>query len=160
MPTWLRPPGALAEPEFLDKCTRCTDCLMACPHQAIRRLGPEFGDDFGTPAVIPLETPCYLCDDLPCVTACKTGALRCETRGEVDMGVAVLARDKCYLSQGQPCDYCIERCPLKSEAIVLGGNGLPLIDPQGCTGCGVCAYLCPADALTIVPRGQGKRRRE
>jgi ferredoxin len=28
----LRPPGAIAEPDFLATCTRCGDCAKACPH--------------------------------------------------------------------------------------------------------------------------------
>ena len=48
---FLRPPGAAPEPDFLKLCTRCTDCLEACPHQAIRRLGPEFDSVEGTPAI-------------------------------------------------------------------------------------------------------------
>lgn len=147
---WLRPPGALREPDFLEACTRCTDCQQACPHEAIRRLGPEFGPAGGTPAIIPTESPCYLCDDLPCIAACMPGALRPIDRRAVEMGRAKLDADACYLSQGQPCDYCVARCPLKGEAISFVLDGPPRIH-AACVGCGVCAYLCPADALAIVP---------
>ncbi|NOX58999.1 MAG: 4Fe-4S dicluster domain-containing protein [Planctomycetes bacterium] len=67
------------------------------------------------------------------------------------MGTAVLDRDACYISQGQRCDYCVTRCPLKGEAIDFGADGIPEIDDARCAGCGVCAYLCPSDALTIIP---------
>src|SRR5438105_3658642 len=33
---WLRPPGALAEQEFLDTCSRCGTCVSVCPAQAIK----------------------------------------------------------------------------------------------------------------------------
>ncbi len=148
---WLRPPGALPEADFLDKCTRCTDCLTACPHQSIRRLGPEWGAVEGTPAVIPEETPCYLCEGLPCIPACTSGALLPVAPSEVRMGTALLNRDACYLASGQPCDYCVHRCPLRGVAIRWGTDGLPVIDPQACSGCGVCAYLCPGHALAIQP---------
>ena len=39
---WTRPPGALPERDFLQACTGCADCLSACPHSAIRRLGESF----------------------------------------------------------------------------------------------------------------------
>lgn len=146
---WLRPPGALPEPEFLQACTRCTDCQEACPYLAIRRLGPEFGDAAGTPAIIVAETPCYLCEDTPCIAACGDEALLPTAPDRVRMGSAILHDDLCYLSQGQPCDYCVKRCPLSDTAIAFGDNRLPVINTDGCAGCGVCAYLCPADAITM-----------
>lgn len=147
--SWLRPPGALPEPAFREVCTRCTACQEACPYQSIRRLGPEFGDDAGTPAIIWDESPCYLCEDMPCVAACEPLALRVETIASVAMGTAVIEEAKCYVTQGQPCDYCVARCPLKNEAIAFDAKGLPVINQEGCAGCGVCAYLCPPDAITI-----------
>ncbi len=149
--SWLRPPGALPEAEFMSACTRCTACQEACPYDSIKRLGPEFGSQSGTPAVIPDETPCYLCTDMPCITACEPAALVPVARHEVTMGLAVLDEPACLVSQQQPCDYCLTRCPLKGEAISADERGLPVIHGDLCTGCGVCAYLCPGGALTINP---------
>jgi ferredoxin-type protein NapG len=146
---WLRPPGALPEDAFRAACTRCTDCLKACPRNAIRRLGSEFGEDADTPAIIPDEAPCYLCKDLPCIAACESGALAPVEPHNVAMGVAVLDKGRCYLAAGQPCDYCIMRCPLKPKAIRLGDNGLPMISEENCAGCGVCSHLCPGGAISI-----------
>lgn len=149
--TWIRPPGALPQRLFLDTCTRCTDCVDACPYGSIRRLGPEFGADAGTPAIIPTESPCYLCEGMPCIAACQPKALVQRPLEDFNMGLAVLQPSRCYLSQGQPCDYCLTRCPLGTDAIALGPDRIPLVDRDGCAGCGVCAYLCPADALKITP---------
>ncbi len=160
---WIRPPGALPESRFGDCCTRCTACREACPHDAIYPLGPEAGERAGTPAILPDQSPCYLCPDLPCVTACEPGALVATKRTEVRMGTAVLNEPACYRAQGQPCDYCVQRCPVRGEAIAFAGNGLPKIDPAACTGCGVCAYLCPGDALVIAPadeRATARRNRD
>lgn len=148
---WLRPPGALPEDRFGATCTRCTACQEACPYQSIRRLGPEWGADSGTPAIIPAESPCYLCADMPCITSCEPGALLWVTPSDATMGKAVLDRSACYVSQNQPCDYCVARCPLSESAIGLGADGVPVISDPNCTGCGVCDYLCPADAISIVP---------
>lgn len=148
---WLRPPGALDEKAFLATCTKCTDCQTACPYDSVRRLGPEFGAGAGTPAIIPDESPCYLCEDMPCISVCEPGALRPLGRSAVSMGVAVLEVDRCYVAQGQPCDYCFTRCPLQGSAITRTDGGLPVITESGCAGCGVCAYLCPGDAIRIHP---------
>ncbi|MGE5611250.1 MAG: hypothetical protein ACM359_18520, partial [Bacillota bacterium] len=34
--TWLRPPGAVSEQMFGSMCTRCGDCVRACPAQCIQ----------------------------------------------------------------------------------------------------------------------------
>lgn len=147
--TWLRPPGALPEPSFLKTCTKCTACQEVCPYQSIRRLGPEFGAASGTPVIISTESPCYLCDDMPCITACEPHALQPLMREEVAMGTASIHTVDCYAAMGQPCDYCVSRCPLKGTAISLDPAGIPRIHNDGCTGCGVCAYLCPAGVIDI-----------
>ncbi len=149
--SWLRPPGALPEPEFLKTCTQCTACQEACPYESIRRLGPEFDLIAGTPAIIASESPCYLCEDMPCITSCEPKALRMVARKDVRMGTAVVSMSKCYISAGQPCDYCVVRCPLGTDAIAFGKDGLPDVQVAGCSGCGVCDYLCPADAIQITP---------
>jgi len=155
---WLRPPGALPESQFLSTCTRCTACQEVCPYQSIRRLGPELGSVAGTPAIIPDESPCYLCEDMPCIAACEPRALLPVPRADVRMGLAVIDEAACYVTQRQPCDYCVTRCPLRHEAIGWDESGFPRIVETGCTGCGVCAYLCPARAIAIAPiRPDGSR---
>jgi ferredoxin-type protein NapG len=65
-PAFVRPPGALPEPSFLATCTRCDDCVAACPKWSIRKAGPELGASMnGTPIVIPKEQPCWMCADMP-----------------------------------------------------------------------------------------------
>ena len=46
---YLRPPGALPELGFLAACTRCGDCIPACPVQAIVRAPTESGPGGGHP---------------------------------------------------------------------------------------------------------------
>jgi Pyruvate/2-oxoacid:ferredoxin oxidoreductase delta subunit len=67
------------------------------------------------------------------------------------MGLAIIDVASCYAAQGQPCDYCVVRCPLGKEAIRLDVQRIPVVDAAGCTGCGVCAYLCPGQAIHIKP---------
>src|SRR5881628_4218278 len=49
---WLRPPGAVDETLFLDRCTRCSDCAKACPHGSI-----VFHQQDGTPVIFPDQVP-------------------------------------------------------------------------------------------------------
>jgi Fe-S-cluster-containing hydrogenase component 2 len=49
-----------------------------------------------------------------------------------------------------PCNPCVKACP--SGAIVIEGNitGLPVLDGDRCTGCGVCVPRCPGLAIFLV----------
>ena len=70
-----RPPGAVAESDFLDRCTRCNDCVEACPYAVIyKHFDPE-STKHETPIISPAIDPCRFCDDFPCIEACDTDAL-------------------------------------------------------------------------------------
>ncbi len=146
----VRPPGALPETEFLRRCTRCDDCIRACPHFVIRKAGAEFGADLeGTPVIIPRENPCLFCAELPCIAACAPGALD-HVQGIARIGRARVDVLTCYLGQGQPCDYCEKHCPVRPRAIRASQPGtLPTVDFDRCNGCGICAQICPAGAIAI-----------
>ncbi|MCC4119180.1 4Fe-4S dicluster domain-containing protein, partial [Aromatoleum toluclasticum] len=66
-PDMLRPPWAVPEGVFEDVCTRCGDCLKACP-PAILVSAPG-----GYPVVDFSRGECSFCGD--CVAACKAEAL-------------------------------------------------------------------------------------
>ena len=153
-PRWVRPPGAIEETAFLDACTRCDDCVRACPHWVVRKAGPELGEALaGSPVIIPAENACLLCEELPCIAACETGALLLPAQGErARIGLARVDDESCYMARGQPCDYCMVHCPEKPKAIDASVAGRPaLVDPTRCTGCGRCAEICPASCITIEP---------
>jgi len=46
---------------------------------------------------------------------------------------------------------CVKVCPF--DAVVIGDNGLPVIDYDKCTGCGLCAANCPKKVLHLVGAG-------
>ncbi|BFU93881.1 MAG: Ferredoxin-type protein NapG [Nitrospira sp.] len=132
---WLRPPGAVAESLFLDRCTKCSDCAKACPHGAI-----VFHQEDGTPIIFPDQTPCFLCEDLPCIAACGTEALvSVPDRDHVQMGMAVVAHRLCTAAQG--CHACASKCPTEALSMDFDGQRL-LVSGERCVGCGLCEQVC------------------
>ena len=150
-PRFLRPPGAVPERELVERCTTCGDCVVACAYEAIRLLDHTAGPLQGTPAVIPREQPCLYCGDFPCVESCSEGAL---TREHLVMGQAVVDVDRCLMQHGAWCDECVQKCPFTGKALRFEANFRLVVDPEHCTGCGVCEYVCPMNppAIWVQPR--------
>jgi NADPH-dependent glutamate synthase beta subunit-like oxidoreductase/formate hydrogenlyase subunit 6/NADH:ubiquinone oxidoreductase subunit I len=42
---------------------------------------------------------------------------------------------------------CARACPF--DAIVMGSDGLPVVNEQRCTGCGTCERVCPKHIITL-----------
>lgn len=48
-----------------------------------------------------------------------------------------------------PCDPCVTAC--NTGAISMSGlSGLPVLEKEKCTGCGLCAAVCPGLAIFIL----------
>ena len=148
----LRPPGAVEESKFLAGCTRCDDCLGACPDDSIVHAPPRFREAAGTPMIDPARQPCWMCDDMPCVAACEPDVLTLANAwSTATMGTARIDEQTCLAYQGSFCSVCVERCPV-ADAIEVDA-GKPRVVDASCTGCGVCQHVCPApmNAVMILP---------
>jgi MauM/NapG family ferredoxin protein len=145
----LRPPGAIAEADFLESCTKCGDCTSACPHDAIREAPARLREARGTPIIDPLTSPCRMCEDLPCITACDTGALRPEAPAA--LGAAQIAPLDCLNQLSTTCSVCVEHCPVPGAIEIVGI--VPEVNEPLCTGCGACQHVCPApqNAILLLP---------
>jgi len=184
----LRPPGALPEEDFLSTCIKCGLCVEACrnrdsnidketgkprPETLIMAKSDTEGVTIGTPYFVARDVPCYMCDDIPCVPVCPTGALDeaslTNDEGELDfrkmdMGLAVVDQNSCIAFWGIQCDACYRACPLMDEAIKLeydrdprtGKHAFlkPVVDMNICTGCGLCEKACVTEkaAIFVLPR--------
>jgi len=169
----VRPPGVGLEEKFLSACIRCGLCVQTCPYPTLSLA--KFGEDVpvGTPYFIARRAPCEMCDNVPCVAACPTGALDPELTNIDDsrMGLAVLVDEEtCLNLQGLRCDVCYRVCPLLGEAITLERQHnprtqvhamfIPTVNSDKCTGCGKCEYACVLEmaAIRVFPRHLAKGR--
>lgn len=170
-PLILRPPGAKKEEDFLKMCIKCGQCAEACPFDTLLIAKPGDNKPVGTPYFTPSDIPCYMCPDIPCVPVCPTGALDEDSVSSIkdgkkvldinksEMGLAVVDAESCIAFWGIQCDACYRACPLMGEAIELefrknartGKHAflLPVINPDICTGCGLCERACVTEKAAI-----------
>lgn len=158
----LRPPGALPEKDFTDACLRCGLCVRDCPFDILSLAKAGSGINTGTPYFKARAIPCEMCEDIPCVVACPSGALD-HSLTDIDdarMGLAVLFdEENCLNFQGLRCDVCFRVCPAINKAITLehrsnersGKHALfiPTVHSEYCTGCGKCEHACILDSAAI-----------
>jgi len=124
--------------------------------------------------IIDTGVPCFMCEDIPCVVACPTGALDIakvtnKKSGKLDanmmdMGLAVVDTNSCIAYWGIQCDACYRACPLMDKAISLeydrnkrtGKHAYlkPIVHKDVCTGCGLCEKACITEkpAIFVLPR--------
>ena len=148
----IRPPGALTEREFLAACVRCGLCVRDCPPQNLKlsTWGSGLAADvaIGTPYFEARDIPCEMCDHIPCVKACPTGALDHVLTDitHAKMGTAVLIdQENCLHFLGLRCDVCYRVCPVIDKAITLEVQHnertakhtmfLPTVHSEHCTVC-------------------------
>ncbi|MBZ8134324.1 4Fe-4S ferredoxin [Afifella sp. IM 167] len=156
----LRPPGALAEEDFLAACIKCGQCVQVCPVEAIE-LG-DFLDGFGNgvPHIEARAQACdFSCDAVQCVLACPTGALThlLNTKEEVKMGKAVLANPSTCLARKGRGFVGLARGAgfggIHRYVEVDRWNPIPIADhPYDLELCDLCVRECPIQgAIEMAP---------
>ncbi|OQX30842.1 MAG: ferredoxin-type protein NapF [Candidatus Sedimenticola endophacoides] len=138
-----RPPWALPETEFTDRCTRCDNCIGVCPDQLLVRGGGGF------PVIDFSRGGCDFCGE--CSAVCEPGVL---ARGDGERPPwALVARigGSCLAVNAVTCRCCGEVCAPRAIRFRLqtGGRAIPELDQQACTGCGACHAVCPVRAVEI-----------
>jgi len=170
-PLAIRPPGAGSEDDFLGACIRCGMCVRECPYHILELAKPEAPVATGTPYFTARSGPCEMCEDIPCVKACPTGALdhRLTNINDSRMGLAVLSdQETCLNFLGLRCDVCHRVCPVIDKAITLelrpntrtGRHTMfiPTVHSEHCTGCGKCENACITGeaSIRVLPRQLAK----
>jgi ferredoxin-type protein NapF len=147
----LRPPWVVAEPEFSARCTRCDDCLAACPEVVIRRGSGGYPEmDFSRGA-------CTFCGK--CVAACKAGAFQPASTGNLAAWAHRAAIGaNCLAAHGVVCRACADHCETRAIRFRLApaGRSFAQIDLARCNGCGGCVGVCPVGAVTIGVQAPAK----
>lgn len=155
----LRPPGALAEREFLAACIKCGQCVQVCPVEAIFLADAEDGVGLGAPYIPARDQACdFSCDALQCILACPTGALSHELSKpeQVAMGFARLVderKDTCLARQGQGFKGVARDKGLHRYVEIDRWTPIPLADhPYDLALCDLCVRECPIkDAISLEP---------
>lgn len=139
----IRPPWALAEAAFTDACSRCGDCIRACPEKIIIKGRSGF------PEVDFRRGECSFCGE--CAAHCGDAALLRDDSAPWLLRAVVTAG--CLGRQGVVCMSCKEQCPHSAIRIrpQAGGVAIPEVDPLSCTGCGACYQPCPVGAIALRP---------
>ena len=152
---WIRPPFALPELDFLLVCTRCSDCIEACPHDVIFPLAARLGADVvNTPAMDLINRGCHLCEDWPCVQACEVAALKLpQIEEEPSLPFPRLAHveidtQTCLPYLGPECGVCVSACPI--EGAISLQREKPVIDEEKCTGCTLCREACVLEPKAVL----------
>jgi ferredoxin-type protein NapF len=160
----LRPPGALAEDEFVTACVRCGECMKVCPTNALQPAVGEGGlEALGTPVLVPRIGPCaQQCN--ACGQVCPTRAIepfRPEEKAHLFMGTAAVNRSTCIAwSSDRTCLVCDEACSYNAiSQVVENGRQAPVVHEDICVGCGICEWVCPVEPLGAIHVGSAGDRR-
>ncbi len=187
-PGVIRPPGSVAEDEFLRRCIKCDQCIRVCPTNVLQPALFEAGlEGLWTPIMISkmgwCELNCTLCSQV-----CPTGAIReisiveklgigpFEGKGPIKTGTAFYNQGRCLpWAMDTSCVVCEEVCPVSPKAIFTRNVEVtdrwgatielkrPYIDPVKCIGCGICEHECPvkddpAVYVTAIGESRSKER--
>ena len=130
----VRPPGALAEPDFLNRCVKCGQCVRVCPTNVLQLAWLEAGfEGLWTPLLnFRAGTSGCQLNCIACGNICPTSAVRplCleeklgtgayASNGPVRLGTAFVDRTRCLpWAMDLPCIVCQENCPVSPKAIFL-----------------------------------------
>jgi NAD-dependent dihydropyrimidine dehydrogenase PreA subunit len=130
----VRPPGALAEPQFLERCLKCGQCMRVCPTNVAQPALLEGGLEALWTPVLNFRAGTSGCqlNCIACGNVCPTAAIRplsldeklgrgaFASAGPIRMGTAFVDRGRCLpWAMDVPCIVCQENCPVSPKAIYL-----------------------------------------
>jgi polyferredoxin len=133
-PNLVRPPGALTEADFLNRCIKCGQCMRVCPTNVLQPATLEAGlEGIWTPVLnMRIGTSGCQINCVACGNVCPTSAIRplsldeklgrgrFEAAGPTRLGTAFVDRGRCLpWAMDTPCIVCQENCPVSPKAIFV-----------------------------------------
>lgn len=144
VPLSIRPPWT-DEQLIVETCTRCNDCITACPENVLVR------GEGGYPAFDPKQGygMCTFCGK--CAEACTHNSFDVSRTPAWSLS-AHIDQTSCLAESGIHCETCRDACDQSAITMTyrIGLPPLPTIAAETCTGCGACMPVCPADAVALV----------
>ncbi|MGC8740703.1 MAG: 4Fe-4S binding protein [Candidatus Sumerlaeaceae bacterium] len=165
-PNLVRPPGSLAEEEFLERCIKCGQCMRVCPTNVLMPAGLDAGvEALWTPVLnfrigtSGCQVNCVACGHV-CPTAAirplsieeKRGLGRYAERGPIRIGTAFVDHGRCLpWAMDTPCIVCEENCPTAPKAIYVREEYRP-VRAGAMTVRDVQGKVLRLDGARLVPR--------
>ncbi len=146
-----RPPWALTESLFVDNCSRCNECVLACEEEIIIK------GDGGFPEIDFQRGECTFCE--ACVNACETKALykQPNNNDQAPFYFDITIDDRCLAKQKIHCQSCKDVCDSRAIDMLwpttntIAAIQTPFIRDSDCTSCGACVSTCPSQSIHISP---------
>ena len=146
-PAAIRPPWSSAQ-SIADHCTRCGDCIAACPERIL------VADGGGAPMIDFSANGCTFCG--VCADSCRAPVF--DRALAPPWRLAVTISERCLPRHGILCDSCRDACGDGAIRFARGAGRTPIpeIDLDRCTGCGACVSVCPQSAIGLAVAGAAR----
>lgn len=151
----IRPPGAVPEDEFVDRCIRCSECMKVCPTNGLQPALAEAGfEGIWTPVLIPRLGECARQCNL-CSQVCSSQAIqpfKIAEKTHIFIATAVIDRSQCIAwNSNKQCLVCDECCSYRAVTWkTVEGIRRPFVEEHKCVGCGICENVCPIQPVAAI----------
>ncbi len=137
----IRPPWSLLEHDFVELCTRCGNCLDACPEKIL------IAGRGGFPQLDFARGECSFCQ--ACQRACSEPVFTSTDQRPWFYHIEI--DESCLSKNGVTCVTCAEQCEVEAIHFIprVGSVPQPQVSTSACTGCGACYRPCPVRAIQL-----------
>ncbi|MBT4520425.1 MAG: ferredoxin-type protein NapF [Halieaceae bacterium] len=138
----LRPPWAISENLFIERCTRCNQCVDGCDLKLLKKGQGGFPEvDFSLGG-------CTFCEQ--CIASCDTDVLSQDVAQPWQTSASI--GTSCLSNANIECRNCGDECASGAINFTLTPRraAVPTLDSTLCNGCGACVANCPVAAIEVI----------